>query len=72
MQADGTITAAGAALHDEIEAHTDDLALAAWARLGKDRTVAVEAALLPLARRIHAAAVIRQPNPMGLPPLPER
>lgn len=68
----GTITDAGRALHAEVEARTDELALAPWAHLGEDRTAEVEAALLPWARAVDDAAVIRQPNPMGLPPLPRR
>ncbi len=55
-----------------IEARTDELAEVPWRALGSERTAAVEAALLPWARAIAAAEVIRQPNPMGLPPLPRR
>jgi hypothetical protein len=72
LAGDGTITAAGRALHAEVEARTDALALAPWAHLGADGTAQVEAALLPWARAIQDAEVIRQPNPMGLPPLPGR
>jgi hypothetical protein len=67
---DGTATEAGRALHARIEARTDELAAEPWRRLGEDRLAAVEAALLPWARAIQDAAVIRHPNPMGLPPLP--
>lgn len=69
--ADGTVTAAGAALHAAVEARTDELALVPWARVNEDRAAAVTEALLPWARAIQGAAVIRQPNPMGLPPLPD-
>ena len=65
---DGTGTDEGAPLHAGIEAPPTS-----WppnrgaARPGADLRGGV--ALLPLAQRIQAAAVIRQPNPMGLPPL---
>ena len=68
---DGAITAQGRALHADVEARTDALALAPWVHLGPERTAAVEVALLPWARAIEHAGVIRQPNPMGLPPLPD-
>ena len=66
---DGSITAEGALVHAGIERTTDELALDPWEQLGPERTSEVVVALRPLAQRIHAAAVIRQPNPMGLPPL---
>ena len=71
MSADGTATDAGRTLHAAIEARTDELAAEPWPGSGDDRLAAVEAALLPWARAIQDAAVIRQPNPMGLPPLPD-
>ena len=70
--ADGGATPAGRALHARVEAGTDELAAEPWRRIGPDRLGAVEAALLPWARAIQDAGVIRQPNPMGLPPLPDR
>jgi hypothetical protein len=67
----GAVTEAGRRLHEGIEARTDELAAEPWARLGADAVDEVVAALRPWAVAIQAAAVIRQPNPMGLPPLPE-
>ena len=67
----GAITDAGRNLHAQVEQRTDELALAPWRTLGADRLVEVERALLPWAQAIQSAAVIRQPNPMGLPPLPD-
>ena len=69
LAADGAITSEGIALHRAIETRTDELAVEPWAPVGAEATAAVAAALLPLARRIQAAGIIRQPNPMGLPPL---
>jgi hypothetical protein len=67
---DGSITDAGRALHEQVEARTDELALTPWTALGEARTADVEAALRPWAAAIQDAGLIRQPNPMGLPPLP--
>lgn len=72
VTADGAATEAGRALKDRVEAVTDELALVPWAALGPERTALVEERLLPWARAIQDAGVIRQPNPMGLPPLPPR
>jgi hypothetical protein len=71
VDADGAITAAGRDLHAAVETRTDELALEPWRAAGVARLEAVERALLPWARAIQDAAVIRQPNPMGLPPLPD-
>jgi hypothetical protein len=71
VHADGTATPAGRQLHDAVEARTDELALEPWRAGGVAALEAVERALLPWARAIQDAAVIRQPNPMGLPPLPD-
>jgi hypothetical protein len=68
---DGTITAEGRALHAHIEDTTDRLALAPWTALGDAGIETAIAALHPLASVIDRAAVIRQPNPMGLPPVPD-
>jgi hypothetical protein len=70
LDSDGTITPAGRELHAEVEARTDELAEVPWRALGDERAEAVEAALRPWARAIQDAGLIRQPNPMGLPPLP--
>ncbi len=70
LDGDSAITDAGRRLHAEVEARTDELAEVPWLALGPERTERVEAALLPWARAVQASALIRQPNPMGLPPLP--
>lgn len=69
---DGVATDEGRNLHARVEERTDELALVPWAQLGDTRTQQVAATLLPWAEAIQAAGVIRQPNPMGLPPLPAR
>jgi hypothetical protein len=66
---DGSITADGRALHAHVEAVTDELAAAPWVTVGAERTQRVHDALLPWATAIHDSRTIRQPNPMGLPPL---
>ena len=71
VTADGTITDEGRALHAHIEDTTDRLALAPWKTLGDAGIETAIAALHPLASLIDRAAVIRQPNPMGLPPVPD-
>lgn len=68
---DGRVTEAGRALHAQVEARTDDLAAVPWSALGDDAVATVLEVLTPWARAIQSAAVIRQPNPMGLPPLPD-
>jgi hypothetical protein len=70
LDGSGAITDAGRELHRDVERRTDELAAVPWAAVGDHRIAEVEAVLLPLARRIQDAGVIRQPNPMGLPPLP--
>ena len=69
---EGSISDAGRALHAEVEARTDELALVPWLALGEERTRSVEAALRPWAEAVEVSGHIRQPNPMGLPPLPPR
>jgi hypothetical protein len=66
----GPVTAEGQALHDRVEARTDELAWVPWLRVGVEAADAVIRVLRPWAEAIQQAAVIRQPNPMGLPPLP--
>ena len=72
LDASGAITDAGRRLHADVETRTDELAAAPWQALGDARAAAVVAALRPWAEAIQVAEVIRQPNPMGLPPLPPR
>jgi hypothetical protein len=61
------ITEQGQALHDDIEARTDALAVAPWNALGSDRTER----LLALGQRISARLIdvtgFPFPNPIGLP-----
>jgi hypothetical protein len=66
----GPVTEAGRALHDAVERRTDELAAEPWAGLGETAIDEVADVLHPWALAIQDAAVIRQPNPMGLPPLP--
>ena len=70
LDGDGAVTPAGRELHAAVEARTDELAEVPWRALDTERTEAVEAALRPWAQAIQDIGVIRQPNPMGLPPLP--
>jgi hypothetical protein len=70
LSPDGSITEEGRGLHAHVERVTDERAAEPWAAVGPDRLDAVHDALLPWARAIQAAGTIRQPNPMGLPPLP--
>jgi len=68
----GAVTAAGRALHAEVEARTDEAALGPWRHLGPARTERLEALLRPWARAIARSGVVRFPNPMGLPPVEPR
>jgi len=67
LAAGGEATAAGRALRDEVEAATDRAAAGPWRALDERRTVALEAALVPLARRLVDAGPVPVPNPMGAP-----
>jgi hypothetical protein len=69
LDATGAITDQGRRVHADVEARTDELAARPWAGLGPERAEQVRAALLPWAQAIQDAGTIRQPNPMGLPPL---
>lgn len=71
LDGSGAVTDAGRALHASVERRTDELAAVPWTVAGEAAAEATAAALLPWARAIQSAAVIRQPNPMGLPPLPD-
>ncbi len=64
---EGKLTATGAALHEVIEADTDDAAGGPWEHLGAEATTELEALLLPLAGRVVAAGLLPEPNPIGLP-----
>lgn len=58
LAADGSLTAAGAALRDHLEAATDDLAAEPWVALGVDATERLADGLGPLVGRIVAADVL--------------
>lgn len=71
LDADGAATDAGRALHADVEATTDESAMAPWRHLGADATAALAAQLAPWAARVVRSGVIPFPNPMGLPAPPE-
>lgn len=62
---DGAITAAGRALHEQVEQATDRAAERPWAALGDARTAELTAALTPLA--LACAEVVPYPSPIGVP-----
>jgi hypothetical protein len=62
----GAATAAGIAVHQEIELATDRAAARPWAQLGRRRTAGLAAALQPVARA--CAQAMPFPNPVGVPP----
>ena len=64
---DGRITAAGAALRDEIEADTDRLAVPIAVALGDDDAAELVALLRPLAEAVMAAGAVPAHNNMGVP-----
>jgi hypothetical protein len=53
LDADGALTAAGQALRDELEARTDDAAVAPYQRLGDDRTRRLVELVRPWSRSIN-------------------
>ena len=63
----GVLTDAGRAGRDEVEARTDELALAPWAAIGDDGCDQLLAALTPALAALKANEAIPYPNPMGLP-----
>jgi hypothetical protein len=65
---EATLTAAGRAGHDAVEAATDQAAERPWNRLGAVRVAEVADVLLPLAQ--SCAAVLPEATPVGSPPLP--
>jgi len=64
---DNGLTDAGRALHDRIEARTDELAAQPFDALGESETERFEAHLRPIHKALTAAGAIAYPNPMGLP-----
>ncbi|MDQ2650982.1 MAG: hypothetical protein M3Z03_15700 [Actinomycetota bacterium] len=69
VRGDGAITDAGAALHGSVEATTDGLAAAVWTGVPDATATTMLDTLRPWAEAIHRSGQIRQPNPMGLPPV---
>lgn len=55
---DGSLTAAGRALRDRIEAATDDLAAAPWQALGVDASERLAGALTPLVQPVVDAGIL--------------
>jgi hypothetical protein len=72
IDADGSLTDEGARRRDEVEADTDRLALAPFVRIGREATVQLFEALLPLAERVMDAGAVPRANLMGVswPPDP--
>ncbi|MFI1168162.1 hypothetical protein ACH4UM_32365 [Streptomyces sp. NPDC020801] len=63
---DGTLTAAGAAVHADVEARPDAAAERPWTALGRDGTTRLAALLEPLARAVLDSGLIPSGNPVGL------
>ncbi|WNM32411.1 hypothetical protein RKE30_19325 [Streptomyces sp. Li-HN-5-11] len=63
---DGTLTAAGAAVHADVEARTDAAAEQPWTALGKDGSARLAGLLEPLAKAVLDSGVIPSGNPVGL------
>jgi hypothetical protein len=64
---DGTATAAGRRLREDVERRTDELAAAPYRQLPAADVDRLLALLAPAAARIAASGDIWYPNPMGLP-----
>lgn len=65
LQPDGTATAAGVALHQDIEHATDVAAARPWTALGDGQLEELAGLLRPVT--IACAAVLPVPNPVGVP-----
>jgi hypothetical protein len=65
LRADCAATEAGIALHAEIENVTDRVAARPWAALGAERAANLARVLLPIA--VRCAAILPDPNPVGVP-----
>lgn len=66
LAADGTLTAAGAAERDAVEARTDAVAERPWTVLGRDATERLARLLEPLAEAVRGAGLLPSGNPVGL------
>jgi hypothetical protein len=60
------LTAAGAELHERIEAATDAAAIRPWEALGKTETARLAELLGPLAAAVLDSGTLPMPNPVGL------
>ncbi|MFD7306212.1 hypothetical protein ACFV83_35770 [Streptomyces pharetrae] len=66
LAGDGSLTAAGAALHAEVEAGTDAAAAQPWKAVGEAAAARLAALLEPLARTVLASGTVPSGNPVGL------
>lgn len=66
LDADGAFTPEGRTVGDDIEARTDELAMAPWAALGPDRCDRLADLMQDPIARITGAGAVPFPNPMGL------
>lgn len=64
---DGTLTADGRRLRDEVESRTDELAAGPWRALGGEATERLATLLRPLVDRVIEGGGIFYPNAMGVP-----
>jgi hypothetical protein len=62
----GALTAAGTALHEEVEAATDAAAEQPWQTLGPTGTQRLAQLLTPLARTVFDSGTFPVPNPVGI------
>ena len=71
LDADGRLTARGAAEHEAVEAATDAAAEQPWRAIGGTATARLRDLLDPVASRIRTSGLIPHPNPLGMPqPIP--
>ncbi|MER6026007.1 hypothetical protein [Streptomyces sp. NPDC001851] len=66
LAADGSLTAAGAAVRVEVEALTDAAAEGPWTALGSERTARLAELLDPLAGMVESSGLLPPGNPVGL------
>ncbi|MGW1811033.1 SCO6745 family protein [Streptomyces sp. NPDC002078] len=66
LEADGSLTPAGAAVRAEVEALTDAAAEGPWTALGTDRTTRLADLLDPLAHIVEISGLLPPTNPVGL------
>ncbi|MFI5687947.1 hypothetical protein [Streptomyces sp. NPDC051636] len=66
LAADGTLTAAGVAEHEAVEARTDAAAQRPWTALGTEAAERLAHLLEPLARTVRKAGLLPSGNPVGL------